>query len=111
LKAFQTDHPGVRVVGIAVDRFEPVVAFAEEMDFNYPILVGQGNAMDAATQFGVDVFALPFTVFTAASGAVLGVRTGEIHPEHLENYLAVLADLDTADIGLDVARARIAGLR
>jgi thiol-disulfide isomerase/thioredoxin len=109
LKTFQTDHPDVQVVGIAVDRLDPVLSFAADMEFNYPILVGQSDAMDAAASFGVDFFALPFTVFAAADGRLLGVHTGEVHQEHLDNLLAVLDDLDGARIDMPAARARIAG--
>jgi hypothetical protein len=99
----------VQVVGIAVDRLDPVLSFAADMEFNYPILVGQSDAMDAAASFGVDFFALPFTVFAAADGRLLGVHTGEVHQEHLDNLLAVLDDLDGARIDMPAARARIAG--
>lgn len=109
LKAFQSEHPDIQVIGIAIDRLDPVVSFAEEMDFNYPIL--QADTMDAATAFGVSVFALPFTVFTAADGATLGVRTGEIHTEHLQNLSSVLDDLAAQHIDTIAARARVAGLR
>jgi thiol-disulfide isomerase/thioredoxin len=110
LKDFQETETGLGVVGIAVDRLDPVLSFATEMDFNYPILVGQTDAMEAAAAFGVKVFALPFTVFTAADGTILGIRTGEIHAEHLENYAAVLADLAAGKADVETARARIAGL-
>jgi hypothetical protein len=86
-----------------------VLRFAEQMQFNYPIMVGEGDAIGAASAFGVDVLALPFTVFTAGDGRVLGVRTGEVHPEHLQNLLAVLADLGAERIDFDTARQRLAG--
>jgi thiol-disulfide isomerase/thioredoxin len=111
LKGYQQESPDVQVVGIAVDRAEPVAAFAETMQFNYPVLVGQAEAMGAAAAFGVDVLALPFTVFTSSEGATLGVHTGELHEEHLENLQAVLEDLDRGTIDLEAARARIAGRR
>jgi thiol-disulfide isomerase/thioredoxin len=111
LKAYQAEQPDVTVVGIALDQVEPVRTFAAEMQFNYPVLIGQADAMDAAAAFGVGVFALPFTVFTAPDGATLGVRTGEIHAEHLENLTAALADLEAGRIDLNAARARIAGRR
>jgi thiol-disulfide isomerase/thioredoxin len=111
LKTFQAEHPDLTVIGIAVDRLDPVLEFAAEMDFNYPVLVGQSDAMDAAASFGVDFFALPFTVFADAEGHVLGVHTGEVHPEHLENLTGVLADLDGGTADLAAARARIAGLQ
>jgi thiol-disulfide isomerase/thioredoxin len=111
LRAFQTERggDGVQVVGIAVDRLGPVTKFAEEMAFNYPQLIGESDAIEAAASFGIDFFALPFTVFTDHDRNVLGVHTGEIHREDLDNLAAVLADLRAGRIGLDEARARVAG--
>ena len=59
LKAFQAAHAEapVQVVGIAIDQLEPVQNFAEEIAFNYPILVGEADAINAAAAFGVDFFA------------------------------------------------------
>ena len=109
LKEFQAGNPSMQVIGIAVDSLDPVVSFAHEMQFNYPVMVGQADAMDAAAAFGIEFFALPFTVFTSADGALLGLHTGEIHAEHLENLVAVLDDLDAGRIDNSTARARIAG--
>ncbi|HEX7079926.1 MAG TPA: TlpA disulfide reductase family protein [Gammaproteobacteria bacterium] len=111
LKTFQEANPWLTVVGIAVDREEPVRAFAEDMDFNYPILMGEADAVNAAASFGVEFVALPFTIFTDAEGRTLGVHTGELHPEHLDNLLAVLGDLRSGRASLEDARARIAGTR
>ena len=109
LKELQTRRADLQVVGIAVDKREPVVGFAANMQFNYPILIGESAAWEAAAAFGVNVYALPFTVFTAPDGSVLGVHTGEIHAEHLENLSSVLDDLKAGKIDLATARARIAG--
>ncbi len=108
LKEFQTDNASLQVVGIAIDRREPVLAFADEMQFNYPVLMGEAEAMSAASAFGVQFLALPFTVFTGADGAVLGVHTGEVHPEHLERYVAVLDELAAGEIDNAAARTRLA---
>ena len=40
LKELQTARPDVQVVGIAIDKRDPVVEFAGKMQFNYPILIG-----------------------------------------------------------------------
>jgi thiol-disulfide isomerase/thioredoxin len=109
LKEFQASQADLQVVGIAVDRREPVVTFADTMQFNYPILIGDKGGWDAAAAFGVNVYALPFTVFTGADGSVLGVHTGELHPEHLQELVAVIGDLRTGKIDLPTARARLAG--
>jgi len=109
LKQLQTRRTDLQVVGIAVDKRDAVVGFAANMQFNYPILIGESGGWAAAAAFGVNVYALPFTVFTAPDGAVLGVHTGELHPEHLDNFAAVLDDLKAGKIDVATARARIAG--
>ncbi|HUO68853.1 MAG TPA: TlpA disulfide reductase family protein [Gammaproteobacteria bacterium] len=109
LKQLQTRRADLQVVGIAVDKRESVVGFAANMQFNYPILIGESGGWDAAAAFGVNVYALPFTVFTAPNGAVLGVHTGELHAEQLDNLAAVLDDLKAGKIDIATARARIAG--
>ena len=110
LKKFQeTNADAIQVVGIAVDRHDPVVNFAKKMEFNYPILLGENDAWAAAAKFGVNFYALPFTVFTGADGSVLGVHTGELLPEQLENLTATLNDLKAGKIGVAEARERLAG--
>jgi thiol-disulfide isomerase/thioredoxin len=109
LKALQVARPDIQIVGIAIDRREPVEKFAGDMAFNYPILVGQSEAWEAAAALGVDIYALPFTVFAGADGALLGVHTGELRAEHLADFRAVIDDLAAGKIGTQEARSRIAG--
>ncbi len=111
LKALQSAHPEIQVVGIAVDQPDAVAAFADDIDFNYPILVGIGDAMEAASILGIEVFVLPSTVFTTATGATLGIRVGEIHDEHLNELTATLAELEAGTVDLAGARQRLAGER
>ena len=110
LKDFQSAHAeeSVQVIGIAIDRLEPVKEFARDIEFNYPVLVGQSDAMDAASAFGVEFFALPFTVFTDTEGNILGVHTGEVHSEDLENLSQILTDLTARATDLATARDRLA---
>ena len=53
---------------------------------------------------GVNVYALPFTIFTGGDGSILGVHTGELHAEHLERFRAVVDDLGAGRIGVEQAR-------
>ena len=108
LKEFQTENSSLQVVGIAIDHRDPVLAFADEIQFNYPVLMGEAEAMAAASAFGVQFLALPFTVFTGADGAVLGVHTGEIHAEHLERFVTVLDELAAGHIDNAAARSLLA---
>ena len=109
LKEFQDANGStpVQVVGIAVDHLEAVRAFAEEMGFNYPVLVGQLAAMEAAARFGIEFFVLPFTVFTDPSKRILGVHSGELHAEHLDEFLLVLNALEAGSMDIDAARTRL----
>jgi len=106
LQALQ-DERGERfqVIGIAVDRLPAVQSFVVEAGVSYPILVGQQDAMDAAELFGPEFLALPFSIFIAADGRVLGLRAGELDPAELRELL------DTVDaVGegrLEVAEARV----
>ena len=109
LKEFQAGQTELQVVGIALDQRNPVVKFSDQMQFNYPILIGDKGGYEAAAAFGVGVDALPFTVFTSADGAVLGVHTGELHPEHLREFAAVTGELRDGKIDLPTARLRLAG--
>jgi len=109
LKEFQSSQTELQVVGIALDRRDPVVKFADTMQFNYPILIGDKGGYEAAAAFGVNVYAMPFTVFTGADGSVLGVHTGELHPEHLQELTAVIAELRDGKIDVPMARKRLAG--
>ena len=108
LKDLQAARPDLQIVGIAIDKPDLVAKFAADTQFNYAILVGQNEAWAAAAALGVNIFALPFTVFTAADGSLLGVHTGELHAEHLETFRVVTEDLGAGRIDLAEARRRIA---
>jgi thiol-disulfide isomerase/thioredoxin len=108
LKELQAARPDLQVVGIAIDKRDDVVEFAGRMDFNYAILIGQSEAWEAAAALGVNIYALPFTVFAGADGSILGVHTGELHAEHLDRFRAIADDLAARRIDLAEARSRMA---
>ena len=112
LKTFQNEHgsDGVQVIGIAVDFVEPVVEYAAAAEFNYPILVGEQEAMEVAESSGVDFIGLPFTMFVARDGELIGTHMGEIHKDQLDKLAAVLGQLDRGEIDRDSARAALNSL-
>lgn len=111
LKALQANRPDLQVVGIAIDKRDAVVKFAADLQFNYPILIGQSEAWAAAGAMGVNIYALPFTIFVAGDGNLLGVHTGELHAEHLEAFQTAADELTAQRIELEDARERIADSR
>lgn len=82
-------RPGVRVVGIAVDRPEAVRAFAAELGIEYPILLDdlRGSTM---RRYGNRIGALPFTVITGRDGIVAYVRLGELEAAELDRVTGAL---------------------
>ena len=102
LQSNQSD--AVQVIGIAVDREGPVRRFAEELNINYPLLIGQMKAMGTAQAFGVEVYALPFTVFILESSETLGVYTGELHQEQIDEAVVLMRDFNSGKFSLMEAR-------
>ena len=100
----------LQVIGIAVDFAEEVRAYAEEVQFNYPVLVGQEDAMAVAEDSGVAFIGLPFTMVVAPSGQLVKTHVGEIVEEHIEQITDALAALERGDIDLDGARQRLGNL-
>ncbi|MBT8077907.1 MAG: TlpA family protein disulfide reductase [Gammaproteobacteria bacterium] len=100
----EQDDNGVQVIGIAVDFIEDVTDYAKEAEFNYPILVGQEDAMAAAESTGVEFIGLPFTLVITRDGQLLKTHIGEIVEEHVELIVEVLQRLD--DDGLSITAAR-----
>jgi thiol-disulfide isomerase/thioredoxin len=112
LKQAQDDYTdlGLQVIGIAVDFNDDVVAYAEEAQFNYPILVGQEDAMSVAESSGIDFIGLPFTMVLSPSGELIKTHIGEIVEEHIEQIATVLAQMERGELDLASARAQLAGL-
>ncbi|MGI9342830.1 MAG: TlpA family protein disulfide reductase [Gammaproteobacteria bacterium] len=95
------------IVGIAVDRIDAVTPYVEKTGVTYPILVGGSDAMEAAEAFGPDFAGLPYTVFVAGGGKVIGVFSGELERDRLEAMLEIVADATDGRIPIDAARARL----
>lgn len=112
LKAFQDEQSGngFQVIGIAVDEVDAVNRYAEEAQFNYPVLIGQEEAMAVAEMSGIPFAALPFTMFIAADGEYVGAYLGELHDEHFATIVDVMTRLDRNEISADTARETLKAL-
>lgn len=112
LKETQDAHGDLdlQVIGIAVDFLEDVVAYAEQAEFNYPILVGQEDAMAVAETSGVEFIGLPFTMVVAPTGELLKTHVGEIVEAHIDAIVPVLAQLQSGEIDIRGAREALSGL-
>ena len=116
LKQLQQDHAdeGFQVIGIAVDFRDKVLAYAEEMQIDYPLLIGEQEALDAAAAFGVTTIGLPFTVFSDRQGRVVTAHLGELTAAQADLILTAVRRVDAGEIepaeartGLDAALAAL----
>ncbi len=99
LEQFQQsqDPARMQVIGIAIDRLDPVVRFLGETGVTYPNLVGEMDATRAAEQFAPG-FALPLSIVAAPDSTVLAVHIGEIRASDLEQIAAVADALATGTL-------------
>lgn len=103
-------HNNLQIIGVAVDFLEPVQTYAEEAQFNYPVLVGQEDAMAAAEATGIKFIGMPFTMVVAPGGELLKTHIGEIVESHIETIVGVFEQLEAGDIDLPGARAALKDL-
>jgi thiol-disulfide isomerase/thioredoxin len=116
LQQLQRDHAdeGFQVIGVAVDFRDKVLAYADEMQIDYPLLIGEQEALDAAAAFGVSAVGLPFTVFSDRKGRVVTAHLGELTAAEADLILDAVRRVDAGEssptdarIALDAALAAL----
>jgi thiol-disulfide isomerase/thioredoxin len=110
LKTLAADWVGrdLTVVGIAVDYADKVRQFAGQFKIDYPVLVGEQDALDVAAKFGMEAPVFPFTVFTDRRGEVVALFVGELHRPQADFILSEVQNLNQGRIQLPEARRAIA---
>jgi thiol-disulfide isomerase/thioredoxin len=118
LQRLQRDHAGegFQVIGIAVDFRDKVLAYADEMQIDYPLLIGEQEALDAAAAFGMTTVGLPFTVFSDRRGRIVTAHLGELTAAEADLILEAVRRVDAgattpadARATLDAALAALPG--
>lgn len=67
---------GLQFVGIAIDEKDKVAAYVREIGINYPVLVGELDAVEMSRSLGNDLGGLPFTIVIDRSGKVVHTVLG-----------------------------------
>jgi thiol-disulfide isomerase/thioredoxin len=102
---------GFQVIGIAADYRDKVLAYADEIGLDYPLLIGEQEALDAAAAFGVEAVGLPFTVFSDKQGRIVAAHLGELTEPEAEVFLGAVRQIDGGTLTPEQARHEIeAGL-
>lgn len=87
LKKMHAENEALTVVGIAVEEPDPVRKLAAESPFNYPVLIGEQEAVDLAIALGIRFVGLPYTALIDAKGRVLEIHAGELTEADAERAL------------------------
>ncbi|MGH8223852.1 MAG: redoxin domain-containing protein [Woeseiaceae bacterium] len=100
----------LQVIGVAIDFTEDVLAYAEDAQFNYPVLIGQEDAMAAAERSGIDFVGMPFTLIVGPDGRMIKAHLGEIVEEDIARIAGIARALESGGLDLAGARQALAGL-
>ena len=74
----QYGKDGLQFVGIAIDEKDKVVDFSDTYGVNYPMLLGQIEAIELAKAYGNRFGALPYTVIVDRKGNIAFTVRGEL---------------------------------
>jgi thiol-disulfide isomerase/thioredoxin len=109
LEKIQAEHgpEGFQVVGIAADYRDKVIAYADEIGLDYPLLIGEQEALDAAASFGVEAIGFPFTIFSDNQGRIVAAHLGELTSSEAEVILGAVRRVNSGAVTPDQARSVI----
>ena len=84
----------VQFIGIAVDDRAAVETFLERtgIKINYPVLIGNDDAIPVAKDYGNETGILPYTAFIDSDGTLRFTHFGSITREELEDKLRELSN-------------------
>ena len=74
---------GWQVVGIAVDKLEPVKAFLQRQPLAFPVALAGMEGLALSKTLGNQVGGLPFTVLVGADGSILNRKIGKLSARDL----------------------------
>lgn len=83
----QYAQDNVRFVGIAIDDREPIQEFVDANAIEYPILLGDLDAIKLSKQLGNLFDGLPFTIVVDPDGNIILRQQGRLRREQLEPVL------------------------
>ena len=86
----QMGEQGLQFIGIAIDERDKVLAFAKRHAINYPIVIGQLDAIELSRRAGNAQGGLPYTLILNRSGEVVSQYYGGVTEELLKPIIAEL---------------------
>lgn len=81
---------GLQLVGIAIDEKQKVQDFMDTFGVNYPVLIGDDDAIEVAKTYGNRFGALPWTVVVNRDGMIVHAQAGEFTRQKAESIIRPL---------------------
>lgn len=78
---------GLQFLGIAIDDINKVKDFVDTYAVNYPVLIGDQDAIKIAKKYGNRFGALPYTVIINRQGTIVHAQAGEMKRDKTEKIL------------------------
>ncbi|MFO7953575.1 TlpA family protein disulfide reductase [Thioalkalivibrio sp.] len=75
------------IVAVAVDEQTATQHFVDDFGIEFPVLIGQDEAMAVGREYGNRIGALPYTVLIDRDGTILETHRGEVEPADLDGWL------------------------
>ena len=97
----------VQIIGIAVDVLDDVIAYSEETPFEYPVLVGEEEAIAIAENANIEFIGLPFTMLVDDQNEIIKTHLGEIKEHHIDMLTEVIRDMQKGKISVEEAKFKL----
>ena len=97
----------VQIIGIAVDVLDDVIAYSEETPFEYPVLVGEEEAIAIAENANIEFIGLPFTMLVDDQNEIIKTHLGEIKEHHIDMLTEVIRGMQRGKISVDEAKIKL----
>jgi len=81
---------GLQFIGVAIDERDNVEAFADTYGVNYPMLLGDLDAINTSKQYGNRFGTLPYTVIVDRQGKINFIQRGELLKTTAEEKIKAL---------------------
>ena len=97
----------LQIIGIAVDVLDDVIAYSEETSFEYPVLVGEEEAIAIAENANIEFIGLPFTMLVDDQNEIIKTHLGEIKEHHIDMLTEVIRDMQKGKISVEEAKFKL----
>ena len=97
----------VQIIGIAVDVLDDVIAYSEETPFEYPVLVGEEEAIAIAENANIEFIGLPFTMLVDDKNEIIKTHLGEIKEHHIDMLTEVIRGMQRGKISVEEAKIKL----